>query len=67
VTIYPDYKDIKKAYDNLSFLPKCDNHKPVASLDTNEDGTCVVIYCKNCGFTAWMHPDAYEEMMRKAK
>ncbi len=71
MTIFHDskdisYEDVKKLYDE-SFMPTCKNHKPVASLDTNEDGTCVVITCKNCGFIAWMHPDAYKEMMEKAK
>ena len=59
------YADVKKAYDN--FRPACKKHRPVASLDTNEDGTCVIITCKNCGFTAWMHPDAYKEMISKSK
>lgn len=60
--------DILKFVGSLSgknVMPLCAKHEPKAHLQQTgrKELYIVYIHCSECGFTAWMHPDAYYDMM----
>jgi hypothetical protein len=61
----PDIFKIAAALTMGNVMPLCAKHEPKAYLQqTGRKGLYIVyIRCNECGFTAWMHPNAYYDMM----
>lgn len=55
--------DILGSLSGASVKSLCSNHHPKASRQRIEGGYTIYVHCDNCNFTAWVHLDAYYDMM----
>ena len=58
-------EDVTAAVTRLSgatATPLCSAHNPIAESVQVEGGWTVRVHCKACGYTALIHPQAWEEM-----
>jgi hypothetical protein len=61
--VVKEMPDIVGSLSGKNVMPLCAKHEPKASLQKEGGGYIVFVHCDECRFTAWIHPDAYYDMM----